>query len=209
MRLLYYPLCALLLLGLVLHGRGAGEKPIETPYYPLQAGTVWQYRITAKKDKDQVLVARFSLKVASLEKVGDVLCARVEKVSEGRADAFEHVAVAADGVYRHDVGGVKLDKPIRILALPPKAGFTWTVEARTMNEVLKGTFKIGEAKGTHTPAGTYDTITVSSDDLDANGLKLTSVCHYAQGIGLVKQHLLVAGQESVIDLEKFEPAKKP
>jgi hypothetical protein len=208
MRSLSYPLGAVLLLGLAVAVGRADEKPAETPWYPLQVGTVWQYQITAKKDKDTVLVSRFTLKVAGLEKVGDVLCARIEMTSDGRAISFDQVAVAADGVYRYSVAGVKLNKPIRFLALPPKAGFTWPVEARGMDEVLKGTFKMGEEKGTKVPAGTYDTLTVSSDDLNSNGLPLTMVCQYAQGVGLVKQQVLVAGQESMWVLEKYEPAKK-
>lgn len=195
--------CLVLLVFLVRFATSQ-EKALETPYYPLQVGNTWHYRITDARGGE----GKFSLKVVGTEKVGDVLCARLEMTSESKAASFEHLATTTDGVYRFSISGNRLDKPIRILMLPPKAGATWMVDSKTKDEVLKGTFKLGEEKGVKVLAGTYDTLTVASDDLDANGLKIVSLSQYASGVGLIRQRIQAANQVAVIELEKFEPAKK-
>src|SRR4051812_24542641 len=60
------------------------NSPKETPYYPLQIGNTWSYRIGDN---------RYSLKVAKYEKVGDLNCARLEMVVNGKVVATEDIGV--------------------------------------------------------------------------------------------------------------------
>ncbi len=172
----------------------------ETPYLPLQKGTVWTYKIGEKG---------FTLTVADHEKIGSVLCARVEMRVDGKVKTVEHLAVAEDGIYRYSIGGTRLDVPVRILKLPPKKGDSWTIDAKGPGEALKGTVKAGEEDEVKVPAGTYKkVVTSTSDDLDANGLKCGFTYYFAAGVGIIKQQVQIGAEKTVFELEKFEPGKK-
>jgi hypothetical protein len=172
---------------------------VKSEYYPLEVGNTWTYKLDNSK---------FTLKVAKLEKVGDDVTARIEMTMNDKVMAVEHVAAKEDGLYRYDFEGKKAEPPVKFFALPPKADATWTIDSKVSGETLKGTFKMGEEKGVKVPAGTYDTFKVTSDDLDASGMKIAFTSYYAKDVGMVKQVIKAAGQETTIELEKFEPAKK-
>src|SRR5262245_12534285 len=78
-----------------------GKLP-DVPLFPLKVGTRWQYRC----GKDTIVV-----RVAAHEKVGDVLCARLEATG-GDRKSTEHLAVRPDGVYRHQAAGKKIEPPL-------------------------------------------------------------------------------------------------
>jgi hypothetical protein len=178
----------------------AQDKFPESPYYPLQVGTVWQYRAGDNF---------FNLRVARHEKVGDVWCARVELVLDGRVASSEDVAVAPDGIYRYRFEGKEARPPLCILKLPPGKEKTWKVESklagpRNGEQTLKGTFKAGREEVT-VPAGKYRAVTATGQDLEADGMKLNVTYYFAENVGMVKQVLETAGQKMVIELMKFEP----
>jgi hypothetical protein len=182
----------------------AQEKMAETPYYPLKVGTTWQYKIGE---------THFTLKVAKLEEVEaegkKQMCARVEMATaDGKVQAVEHVAVKDNGVFRYMFEGKKAEPPVMFLKLPPNKGDTWEVESKISTEKLKGTFKTGEVDEVKVPAGTYKSvITSGSDNLDANGQKITFTYFFAKDVGMIKQTIKILTQEVVIELEKFEPGK--
>ncbi len=195
-----YGLKRLLLIWLVLSlaaaELAAQDRLRETPYYPLKVGTSWHYRAGE---------SRFTIRVVRHEKVGDVLCALLETIRDGKVVGSEHLAVAGDGIYRHDLTSSQLqsdakDKtktvkvpvkqtlkpPILILKLPPKQGESWKVDSKGDGKTFRGTFQLAEQEIT-VPAGTYKTIRVASQDLEVNSLKPTITTFFAQGVGMVKQ----------------------
>jgi hypothetical protein len=185
--------------------------PQSTEYYPLQVGNIWYYRVGDN---------RYSLKVAKYEKIGGLNCARVEMSVDDKVTSVEHIAVTSDGVARAAFGDAKESKeavpPLVFLKLPPKKGAEWKVDSvvgktdKVPGEKVIGTFKEDEVAKVSVPAGTYEkVITSSSQDLDANGMKLKFTYYFAKDVGMVKQEILVAGQTVVIELEKFDPATPP
>src|SRR5688572_2890199 len=74
----------------------------ESAYYPLQVGNTWNYKLGEMK---------FTMKVAKHEKVGESMCARVEMSIAGKVQAYEHIAVTAEGLYRHTFEGKKAEPP--------------------------------------------------------------------------------------------------
>ncbi len=193
---------ALLVLPLVLVGSVLADdpvKPIESPYYPLKVGSSWYYKLAD---------THYTLKVTKIEEVDKVPCARIEMFNGERAQTSELVAVKSDGVYRYVFENNKADPPVLFLKLPPKKDETWEVNSTIRSEKLKGTFKAGEVDEVKVPAGTYKGVyTVSGDNLDANGTKISFTCYYAKDVGLIKHVVKVAGQEVVTELEKYEPGK--
>ena len=151
------------------------------------------------------------MKVTKFEDVDKQTCARLE-ASAGNATAgdalVELIAVKADGVYRFKAADKLVGPPVRFLALPPKKGEEWQIEAKVGTEKLKGTFKPGEMEELQVGGTTYqNVVTVTCDDLDANGMKMTVVYYFAKEVGMIKQVVKIAGQDVVLELEKFEPGK--
>ena len=175
------------------------EKLEESPYYPLQVGNTWHYRAGDNK---------FIIRVAKHEKVGDVLCARVEIVVEGKVTSFEHVAARKEGLFRHSFEGKEVKPPVCFLRLPPAEGESWKVDSKLDGEALTGTFKEGREKRVAVPAGSFENVVVSAgQDLDANGAKVNVTYYFAEGVGMIKQVIEIAGQKVVVELEKFERGK--
>jgi hypothetical protein len=164
-------------------------------YYPLRVGNVWKYKLGD---------SHFDMKVDRYEKVGEVLCARVNTLVDGRVIEFEHLAVTPDGIYRHSIGGKRPDKPVCILKLPPKKGEKWEVKAQIGEEKLGGDFAVGEAE-VGVPAGKYSAVTSESRNLDVNGLKVSVTYYFAKDVGIVRQVIEVGPQKTDMQLEKFEP----
>jgi hypothetical protein len=184
----------------------AQDKLKETPCYPLQVGTVWHYRAGEGK---------FTIHVVKQEKVGDSLCALLEARRDGKAIGAEHLAVAAGGIYRHDLTRIAgaarvhtaLKPPLLILMLPLKKGATWKVDSTREGQPIRGEFRVDEEEIT-VPAGKYKTFRVRSMDFEINALKATITTHFAEGVGMVKQVTEIGDARIVIELERFEAGGK-
>jgi hypothetical protein len=178
----------------------ADDGPGETPYYPLKVGTTWTYR-----DADAPAAAKVVVKVVKHEKVGDVPCARVETHSGGKATGFEHVAVTGDGVYRHSINGLRPDKPLLILKLPPQKGDEWPVAGKLGSETFAGTMTTAE-ETVAVPAGKYQAFVVSGK-VRVGDAALTTEHAFVKDVGVARIRTEVKGQAVRLELEKFELGK--
>jgi hypothetical protein len=193
--------CAALAVLLLLARAAAGlaqDKMETTSYYPLAVGTSWEYKAGD---------SRYTLRVTKHEKVGDALCARVEMLMKDKAVSFEHVGVTKEGVYRYSFEGKEAKPPVLFLKLPPKKDETWKVDSKVGGESVKGTFKNTGEEDVKVPAGNYKAVVVASQDLEANGVKMSVTYYFAEKVGMVKQVVEVSGQKIVIELEKYEAPK--
>jgi hypothetical protein len=173
------------------------EKAKDSAYYPLKAGTAWVYRAG-----DRTVTVR----LVKFEPVGDVSCARLEADLGTGMKLVEHVAVGADGVYRYQANGKKIDPPLCVLKLPPKAGESWKVDSTVDSTRLRGTFSLGH-EDVAVPAGKYKAVTVASTDYEIALQKAPFTNWYAAGVGLVKQRVQVEGREMVLELKSYEVPK--
>jgi hypothetical protein len=174
----------------------AKDKVKDSPYFPLKVGAAWEYRTGT---------ATLTVRLVKFEPVGGVLCARLE-AGEGAARKVEHVAVQADGVYRFQYQGKKIDPPLCLLKLPPKAGQTWKVKYTTDGLAVEGTFTQNREE-VAVPAGKYKAVTVTSTDLEVAGSKVRSTCSYAEKVGPVKQAFHLNGRDLVLELVRYVPPK--
>jgi len=192
------PLLAAAALAALAAAARAGDVPEATPYYPLAVGTTWTYR-----DADAPGAAKVVVKVAKYEKVGEVLCARVETLKDGKATGYEHVAVTKDGVYRHTINGLRPDRPVLLLKLPPKGGDGWEVAGKLGNETFAGTVTTAE-EAVAVPAGKYPALVVTGK-FRVGEAALASSHAFARDVGVVRVRTEVKGQVVRLELEKFEP----
>jgi hypothetical protein len=177
----------------------AQEKLEQQTFYPLAVGTTWEYKAGDNK---------FTVKVAKHEKVGNALCARLEMLVKDKMQSYEHVSVTREGAARNSQEGKEITPPVLFLKLPPKKDETWKVDSKTAGgEAVKGTFKNNGEEDVKVPAGAYKAVVVASQDLEANGIKMSVTYYFAEKVGLVKQVIEVAGQKVVVELEKYEAGK--
>jgi hypothetical protein len=203
------PLSALLCLGAALLGpahagdkgdKDKAEKMPETPYYPLKKDTAWVYAAEGKK---------INVKVTAHEKVGDLLCAKVETDMGGGVVNIEHLMVKDDGVYRVSVNGEQIKPPYLVLKLPPKMGDSWSVEAKTKGFDITG--KLDNAGEQKIKAGgkEYSAWLVKSADLKMGGKAAVVETWYAKDVGMVKLHFNLPAEkwDRVVELESYTAGK--
>jgi hypothetical protein len=188
--------CSLALLPLAR--AAAQDKVGATPYYPLAVGTTWTYKAGGNT---------FQMKVTRHEKVGGVMCARIEQIAGKKVMAFEHVGVTAETISRYSLDGKEIKPPVTFFKLPPQKDATWKVESKVDGQTIKGSFKMAEPVEVKVPAGTYKAWRSVGTDLEINGIKTNVTYYLAEGVGMVKQELDIAGSKIVIELEKYEAGK--
>lgn len=181
----------------------ADDKMLATPYFPLDVGTTWHYRMGE---------ARYKVKVTKHEKLNNVLAAKLE--SFGDKDKFlssEHYAVVSEQeglkVVRVATNDKPLVPPVPVLRLPAQKHLNvpWNFDSKLDGQVLRGKFRIRSADGEVTvPAGKYRAVLVEGVDLEVLGNKVNLAYQFAEKVGLVKTTMQVGGQTYVADLEKME-----
>jgi len=191
----YSALFALLLHSALLTSGFADDKKIESAYYPLTVGNTWKYTATG----DQ----KITVTLSKFEKVGDEMCALLETKVGDNVGATEHIGVKEDGVYRYTFMGQKADPPVRIIKLPPKTGDTWKVQSSVGPQKLAVNYTMKEEK-VEVPAGKFSAIVTETDEFMAGPVMMSAKIWYAKDVGMVKTVMKVAGQEVVLELEKFD-----
>jgi hypothetical protein len=196
-------LASLMAVAMVLVPARAEDKITESAYYPLKVGSTWTYKIADAPAGTPSVV----MKITKHEKVGDVMCARLETFVNDKSMGNEHIAITKDGIVRVSAFGFNADPPIMILKLPAKKGDTWKIESKVGTETLKGEAKVSE-ENVSVPAGKYDTI-VATATITAGPQKIETTTCFAKNVGIVRMKMtgLAAGKAVVMELEKFEAGK--
>ncbi len=200
---------AVLATALLLLARGPAEaqdKAPSTAYYPLEVGNTWYYKVGQN---------HFTIKVEKLEKIGKVLCARLEMTvgdKTKKARSFEHLAVHNGALCRFALDGKEAKPPIPFLKVPPKAGDkAWAIESKVGMQVVKGKFRPCKEEASlklSTGLEYKKVFTVTSEELMVNGIEVKIAYSFAENIGLVKLEIGMEGQKIVYELERFERAEK-
>ena len=181
----------------VLVGGVALAQPKDTDvYFPLKVGTKWTYKVG-----DQ----NVEVKVVGNEKFGSDDCSKVETSVNGKVIASELYTVKADGVYRVKVKDVKIDPPVKVLALPVKKDLAWDIKSKVGQQSVSGAFKIKDDKEKIKIGDKeYETVVVEGNDLDVAGTKTTVKLWLAKNTGIVKLSYKIQDSESVLELSKVD-----
>lgn len=198
---------------LVLVGTSAQQEVpvLETPFYPLQVGNTWIYRVGGEKGDQKVVVKVEKLEMVEFrkgDKIEKVPAHRLAITKDDRVKS-EFVAVLPDGVYR--IAGDPKDgnQPLRFFKLPLKKGEKWEVNATLDGVSLRGHFQANEAE-VKVPAATtkpYQTMTVSGTDFQIGSQTMSLEYWFAPNVGIVKQWVKLGSYEVTLELEKFIPGK--
>lgn len=170
------------------------EETIESaPYYPTKIGSTWKYRFAR---------GVLTNKITRHEKVGDVLCARLDTLSGDKVVSNEHVTITKNGVERHATLGFRPEPPVLLLKFPLKDKDEWDIDSKVGEETIKGKANV-EKEELKIGDKTYDTFKVTTD-VKTGTMQIKSVCWYAKDVGMVKQNLNFAGNEVKLELEEFK-----
>jgi hypothetical protein len=192
--------------GLVTTGVAQDGKGGKAPnYYPLQVGNKWHFRIETGGNTGKAVST-----VAAMETIDGKDLARVDFSVDGKIVASEHLAQTDKGIFRHLNDKVAISPPIKLLQYPAMAGEKW-----------KGDFTAGKDKASYAcetaeenvtvPAGKFKALRVTLKvDAEEKGDTRTVLTSYwfVENIGFVKQTVKGENFQAIIELEKFEPAKK-
>jgi hypothetical protein len=77
-----------------------------------------------------------------------------------------------------------------LLKFPVKTGESWENEYRVGEEMAKLTCRVGSEE-VEVPAGKYQAVTAHLDVIDVNGRKTSITYWFAEGVGVVKQTVLL------------------
>lgn len=174
-------------------------------YYPLKAGNKWTYQI----ESDSVAKGSANLinQIAKIEKIDGVSLARLETIAKGKVAATEHLNVTEKGIFRNRYNGTEVSPPICILKFPIKKGSTWKTESKVGDEKLSVSCKSDEDE-IEVPSGKFKTVKVVMDaEVAGAGILVSTTYWFAQGVGIVKQHVNINSMQFTILLEKYEEAK--
>lgn len=184
----------------------AQEKKQESKsFYPLKAGNKWTYQI----DSDAVAKGSAKLvnEIAKMEKIDGVSLARLETTAKERVAATEHLSVNEKGIFRHRYNGGEITPPICLLKFPIKKDSTWKTESMAGKEKLSVSCKSDEEE-IEVPAGKFKTMKVVMDaEVAGAGILVSTTYWFAQGVGIVKQHVNINSMQFTLLLEKFEEGK--
>jgi hypothetical protein len=174
-------------------------------YYPLKAGNKWTYQI--ESDSVAKGSAKLINQIAKIEKIDGVSLARLETIAKGKVAATEHLNVTEKGIFRNRYNGTEVSPPICILKFPIKKGSTWKTESKVGDEKLSVSCKSDEDE-IEVPAGKFKTVKVVMDaEVAGAGILVSTTYWFAQGVGIVKQHVNINSMQFTILLEKYEEAK--
>lgn len=210
-----------LTLVILLAAAGSAHAQLQTtPLYPLKVGTRWTYAVTGGKDdaKDD------AKKSVTIEVEREEPFVRKKKGADGKDIEFkntgfilkmtsgakeqrDHVVVLEDGVYKVRVADTQMKPPLCAIKLGPDAGKGWEADSKSGNTTVKGSFTVHSAN-LKVPAGNYEKAFLISFTNNVIGKDRVEVdCWYVLNVGMVKQRVLQKGHETVLELEKYEPAK--
>jgi hypothetical protein len=182
-------------------GFAPAEKEKAPDYYPLNEGNKWHYKAGGGA-VDQKPV---TIHLAKIENIDGEKLARVESSVDGKVVATEHLTATDKGVFRHRYNGAVVTPPICVIKLPFKKGDTWETEAKAGDLKIKVACKAGQEE-VEVPAGKFNAISIVTEG-DLGTVKILTTLWFADGVGMVKQTIEIAGQKKTLELEKYEVAK--
>jgi hypothetical protein len=192
----------------VLFGGVLLAQPKDTPqadgYFPLKLKAKWTYKIG-----DNFV----DVTVVKVEKVGGEDHYQLDTLVGKEPKTTETVVVRGDGVYRTKVKEDKLEPAIKVLPVPVKKDASWDINSKLGTQTIKGTLKVKNDKEKITvkgPSGdvTYETVFVEGENMDIAGAKATMRIWFAKNYGIVKEEVMIQGQDKVLlELFKYEEGK--
>src|ERR1019366_8322736 len=126
---------------------GFAQEPLPSPYFPLEVGYRWTYRVTdlkapaGKADPKRNVVVEVERKEVYVEKKKDkgIETAKeymgfILKSTSGGKATLDHVVVLPNGVYRVHVAETPINPPMLFFKFGANAGESWPPDSLSGNK---------------------------------------------------------------------------
>jgi len=179
---------------------------VAADYMPLKEGNQWTYTMSNGIE--------MTTRIVGFENVRGVRCA-VAETGMGGQSSREYVAVDAQGIksYMAVMQGQQIpyDPPLVRLKLPYRQGDAWQSTISQFGMTMNTSFQSAGSERVQTPAGTFDCVKVQSSMTLPGQAPMTSTTWYADGVGPVRQVMVMGGQEIAVTLTStnVKPAPAP
>ena len=171
-------------------------------YFPLREGNQWTY--TMSNDIEM------KMKVSGFSEVDGVRCAIVESTVQspmGTQISSEYLALDSEGLkaYMSQTLDQKIryNPPVSRIKLPFRMGQVWTSTLEQAGMSLVTTFRAVGTEEITTQAGNFKCIVIDSSLSVPGQGTVTSENYYADGTGLVRQVMNLAGQTITSSLKSY------
>ncbi len=192
----------LVLLVATLPGMAQEAAQKATDYYPLKAGSKWNYQVDFGNGQKATVVHQ----IAKIEDINGKPQAVVEQLINGEVRGTEYVGVDAGGVYKYRYNGVELSPPVCLLKFPIKAGSTWETETKTATQQITIKAEAGAAEEVQVPAGKYQAVSVKIKT-KVKGNEVLTTYWFAPEVGIIRESTTIPGATLKMELTKFEAGK--
>ena len=204
------------------------QDPIKSPYFPLEDGHRWTYRVTdlkaprGKDDPKRTVVVEVERQEVYVEKTTtDGKEARKEymgyllKSTSGGKSTLDHVVVLLTGVHRIHAAETPINPPLNFFKFTDlKAGSTWPCDSISANKAIKGTFTaslvdltlpdVAIGKGLPEKMTFKSTYLISYSNNKQGNDAIEIDYWFAHKFGIVKQRMKAQNHEVLLELERFE-----
>jgi hypothetical protein len=180
----------------------SGQDKKTPSYYPLQVGNQWTFHLDANGN-----TARAVSRIAKIETIDEIPLALLEASVNGKVVASEHLRQTSEGIFRYRNNRAEITPPVCLLKYPAKSGDKWG-----------GDLKVGDDKGKYNAEAFEENIEVKAGKFKAMRVTLkvespregvvTTSYWWVPNVGFVRQTVNTARLNVVMELEKFQPAKK-
>ncbi|HMF20456.1 MAG TPA: hypothetical protein VKE98_24815 [Gemmataceae bacterium] len=179
------------------------KKDSKTPnYYPLTVGNEWTFQVTAGGNTAQAVS-----RIVKMETINEVPLAYLEASVKGKVVATEHLRQTKEGVFRYRNNRQEITPPFCLVKYPVKSGSKWS-----------GDIAIGNDKGKYYSEAIEETVEVKAGKFKAMRVSVkvespkqgvvTTTYWFVPDIGFVRQTVDTGRLNVVMELEKFQAAKK-
>ncbi|HQR41941.1 MAG TPA: hypothetical protein PLX97_04640, partial [Gemmatales bacterium] len=144
--------------------------------------------------------------VTESSKQGNVTKGTVTTKVNGQ-DINEELSIDEKGIYRHSVSSFKLDKPMLSFKYPIQVQ-KWTETINLQGMTIDVKLDMKAAEDITVAAGSYKKVIPVEISMNVQGQDIIATNYYAEGVGIIKQEMTVAGNKITAELKKYVPGDK-
>ncbi|HQR06444.1 MAG TPA: hypothetical protein PLN21_06455 [Gemmatales bacterium] len=168
--------------------------------FPLAKGNQWEFEVNANGQTLSIIQ-----EMTEVTTKGDQTLATITSKVNGM-DITEEMSIDDKGIYRHAFNNIKLEKPMLVLKYP-LAPQKWSDTIKLAGMEIEVKLEMKTPEDVNVPAGTYKKTTPVEIIMSVQGQEIVATNYYAEGAGIVKQDVNLAGNKFTSALKKFTAAK--
>lgn len=168
--------------------------------FPLAKGNQWEFEVNAGGQTLSI-----NQEMTEVTKKGDQTLATITSKVNGQ-DVTEEMSIDDKGIYRHAFNNIKLEKPLLVLKYPvvPQK---WSDTIKLAGMEIDVKLEMKSPEDVNVPAGNYKKVTPVEMIMNVQGQEIVATNFYAEGVGIIKQDINLAGNKITSALKKFTQAK--